>query len=849
MIAGEPGGLVNNVLPQLGLRAKRAKILPNPAVQSLDTVKATLVTEPVHADRTRWLVYLGTFLTAASVLELEVAWTRILSVMSWHHFTYMIISIAILGFGSAGSYLAFKGPQARHSFGALSRYAFAYSLSIVVSLLLVTRIEFDALLITKDFTELLKLLLIECLLATPFFFAGLTLSHIVTRFQEDIHRVYFSDLVGASGGCLVSVAAIQTIGATNAVFLAAVLAGAVGLLFQGVESGLRRPMAWVLFGLSVVVLLVGVWKNPYLVYPTARKGTSAFANRAQGPWAIEDSHWHVLARIDVSAARTGRVPAFASNVSPRRSDCQWDWRFVMQDGSAPTWMLRSDGDADWDIKKMEFLDGYLQGAPYVIQKAPRVLVIGVGGGIDVLIGLYNGAKHVVGVEVNSYMVRAIKEKWADFTGNIFNRLDVEIVTNEGRHFLSRNKDSFDVIQLSGVDTWAAALAGGHVATETYLYTVEGVMAAMAHLTPTGVLSYSRFVLDPPGETLRLAGVMAEGLRRRGVANPALQVVIVKGPLWADTLVKNCPFTAEEVGALRTWAKENGFAVLFDPFGQNDHRYDLVLRGRPDLVERFYRESSFDLSPPTDDRPFFFNYEKWRNFVTELKAERIFPAPSAIFPMVCALGLSMLLATLGILLPMCRHRVAEVPGRWISFVYFGSLGLGFIFVEIALIQKLMVFLGGPTYSLAFTLFVILFFSGLGSYFGRRWKALEALTLLAILIPAVIVLMSLLLSAAIPHLLGLALPWRIMIGILVISPVAFLIGMPFPLGLKIVGRLSPDSVPWAWAINSFTTVLGTLLAVLLSMQFGFHRVFLLAAFLYLLALLVMRQLARRAAAAQQ
>jgi hypothetical protein len=507
-------------------------------------------------------------------------------------------------------------------------------------------------------------------------------------------------------------------------------------------------------------------------------------------------------------------------------------------------MLSSDGD----IKKMEFLDGYLQAAPYVIQKSPQVLVIGVGGGPDVLIALYHEAKHVVGVEVNSYTVRAIKEKWADFTGNIFNRPDVEIINNEGRHFLSRNNDSFDVIQLSGVDTWAAVLAGGYVATETYLYTVEGVMAAMEHLTPNGVLSYSRLVPDPPGETLRLAGLMAEGLRRRGVANPGLQVVIIKGSLWADTLVKNCPFTAAEVGALRTWAKQNEFDVLFDPFGQNDPRYELVLRGSPDRVEQFYGENLFDLSPPTDDRPFFFNYEKWRNLVMELKLQRLAPAPSAILPMLCALGLSMLLATLGILMPMCRHRVAGMPGAGSSIVYFGSLGLGFIFVEIALIQKLMVFLGGPTYSLAFTLFIILSFSGLGSYFSRRWRALEALTLLAILIPVVIVLMSIVLSVAIPHLLGLALPLRIMVGILVISPVAFLIGMPFPLGLTIVGRLSPGWVPWAWAINSFTTVLGTLLAVLLSMHFGFHRVFLLAAFLYLLALLAMRRLARRAAAAE-
>lgn len=193
--------------------------------------------------------------------------------------------------------------------------------------------------------------------------------------------------------------------------------------------------------------------------------------------------------------------------------------------------------------------------------------------------------------------------------------------------------------------------------------------------------------------------------------------------------------------------------------------------------------------------------------------------------------------MGILVPLRRQRLIGLPGAWISIVYFGSIGLGFMFVEIALIQKLMIFLGGPTYSLAFTLFVILFFSGLGSYFGRRRNAAHALTALAILIPTVIVLMNVLLSTVIPHLLGMTIWLRMLIGILVISPVAFLLGMPFPLGLSIVGRLSPGCVPWAWAINAFATVLGTLLAVLLSMNFGFHTVFLAAAFLYLLALMVM------------
>ncbi len=794
-------------------------------------------------NRATGLIYLCTFLLTAAVLALEVSLTRIFSVMSYHHLTFVVISLATLGFGIAGSVLS-RVDQAGAPFGSrasLSRSAFYFGFATVLALLFVTSLDFDPLNVMNDWHEVARLLVSQAVLAVPFFFAGTCLVRIVTLYQHDIHRIYFADLLGASAGSLASVGGLWLMGAVNTILFVGLLGAVVGLLLGGSERGRGR----VLQGLGVAVLMAcwlsGLWFDPYIVHACKGKELTAFVSRERGTGSLESSRWHMVARVDVTTSVDSPIPWFGGNLSDRYRNDRCQFRMITQDGGAITGILKSDGD----LKKMPYLGGYLQALPYALQKDPKVLVIGVGGGVDILIGLYHGARHVTGVELNPLMVRAITCDHAGYAGGLFNRPDVKLLVREGRHFLSTTQVKYDVIQLSGVDTFSALSTGAYAMAENYLYTVEAIDSSLDHLAPDGVLSYSRWILHPPRETLRLAGMIAAALERRGVREPARHVVIVSGETWAETLVKNEPFSAADLGAVRRWAGRQGFQMSFDPARDLHTEYDAVLRTDRAGRERFAAAYLYDISPSTDDQPFFFNYVKWDRLWSSDDVEASY-FPMALFTLLWSLAQCLVLAGVGILLPLWRRQGGVGrPGSGRYLFYFSALGLGFMFVEVTLIQKLMVFLGGPTIALAFTLFAILLFSGLGSLFARRW-ADGFHRVLPVVIGALVVLVvgaGLLIDRLVPAAMSLAWLERALLATALIAPVAFVLGMPFPLGLRALSRHCPDWVPWAWATNSFMTVLGPLLCILLSMQVGFQAMFLLAALVYLAGFLALRpQLAR-------
>ncbi|MGH7172537.1 MAG: hypothetical protein ACRELG_19840, partial [Gemmataceae bacterium] len=395
------------------------------------------------------------------------------------------------------------------------------------------------------------------------------------------------------------------------------------------------------------------------------------------------------------------------------------------------------------------------------------------------------------------MVRTITVDHADYAGRLFNRPDVEIRCCEGRHFLSTDATKYDVIQLSGVDTFSALSTGAYAMAENYLYTVEAIDSCLDHLSPNGILSYSRWILQPPRESLRLAGMAAIALEKRGVREPARHLAIVHGDTWAETLIKNEPFTKAELRTIQDWAEARGFRMAFNPLENLYSEYDAILRTDGDGRQRFVESYLYDVTPSTDDKPFFFNYVKWEHLWNREDVEAS-SFPMALLTLTWSLGQCLVFAVVGIFLPLrADHGVKGRSGSWRFLTYFAALGLGFMFVEITIIQKLMVFLGGPTIALAFTLFIILLFSGLGSLFARNWhdRPGRALPIVFVSLVTLIVATGLLLDHVIP--LGLGLTWLARAGLstLLVGPVAFLLGMPFPLGLRVLGGYRAEWVPWA------------------------------------------------------
>jgi hypothetical protein len=444
-------------------------------------------------------------------------------------------------------------------------------------------------------------------------------------------------------------------------------------------------------------------------------------------------------------------------------------------------------------------------------------------------------------------------EYSDFTNGVFQKNNVELIKAEGRHFLSRDNRKFDVIQLSGVDTSAAQASGAYALSENFIYTVEAFEKYLDHLKEGGIVNFSR----PPGwQTLKIVTMWMEVLNRRQVQIPYKHIIILngngqhrlkvgdswiveEGP-WSQTLVKNTPFTEEKVHTITKWIEQLGFEMVYDPYTQRGNDYEQLILADPQQRRLLISECKSNIKPCSDDRPFYFQYLRWKDLLqmSFIKKGGASP-PMALLILLGSLVIVAVLSGLFIIFPLSRHRhIARSGGRAGIFVYFAALGLGFILLEIVLLQKLTVFLGGPAYSMSITLFTILLASGVGSFLSRNWSA-RPFRLLANVIPLMIVTVGIelvLLGHAVPRLMYLSHPLRAMAAVVMIAPLGLLMGMPFPAGLRHVNNYRPELSSWAWGINACATVLGSVLCILISSLAGFTVVLLLGAAVYLLGWLI-------------
>lgn len=784
----------------------------------------------------------GLFLLSMGVLLLEMSLTRVFSVMSWHHFAYLIISLALLGFGAASTFLTVS-PRFAHEGvveSLVARYAIGFSVSSILGFALATKVRFHPIDIVRygDFSNLFSLLLIYLLVGVPFYFAGVCIGYLLSRAGDGVNRLYFFDLLGAGSGALLSIAGVNYLGAEATIYVAATAGALTAVLYARAGTWRSRLGASSALGLSLLMAVAATNFPIFPVYFPPEKDIH--------PWAMEPHYyrWNVLARVDV----LNPVPFlfdFGGQLSPLCNDemRRVPTRAVFQDGGAGTGIVNLPGG---DPNSVQALKYYLQGAPYVIKpSANHALIIGVGGGIDVLIALYHHTRRITGVEVNPVIADAVKHRYADFAGRVFDRPDVELITAEGRHYLSATRDQFDVIQLSGVDSFVALSSGAYALSENYLYTIEAMHDFWNHLTPDGVLSFSRCLFTPPRETLRLVAIELEAMDRMGVERPDRHLMVISAGDMAETLLKRSEFTRTEVAAYRSWADRLQFRVRYDPFRAGDDVFDQLIRSSTQQRARMIESYPFDIHPTSDDDPFFFHLARWRSLLNPPEAEASvqewadwqFPLSFAI--LLASLGQILIMSTALIIGPLLLRtgRLRGVSHKGRVLVYFSTLGLGFITVEIALLQKYAVFVGGPVYAMAVTLFAILVFSGIGSLLARRIALLHprSLTVALVALVGAIVGEAVFVSEGVPKLMFLSHGLRCVVTVAALAPLAMLMGMPFPMGLRVAQRLGQTIVPWAWGVNAVTTTLGSLLCVMVSMEWGFRTSLLGAAMMYLIAML--------------
>lgn len=776
-------------------------------------------------------VYVGVALVSGAVIAAQIGFTRSFALSLWYHFAYLAIGVAQLGAGVAGSWLTVRGGQHEPAEleRVLARRARFAALATLAALLVLTTIRTNALALFRDPSVAVAFVLIISLAAVPFFGAGLVIGTALGAYPKRAGGIYGADLLGAAAGALIVAVFLGGVAAPRLLFGTAGVTAIAALLF-----GWRHPLRdqkWTLAALAGISLLTLVYgRDEMWVRPAAGKELNWVHMPDVGIEAVDHRQWSSQGRIDVTIPYPS-APALGGDVA-------YPWpsrlRAVTQDGSAPTHLFELGADADpsslaffpyattaaiWELRGAKMH----QGAPP--EAGPSVLVLGFGGGVDGLMALAYGSHDVTGVDVNAAIID-LHRRYRDFTGHLAERPGVSIVHAEGRAYVRTQSRKFDIIQLSGVDTFTALAGGAYTVAEAYVYTREAFVDYLARLAPGGCLQMSRPITDPPRETLRLAGTAASAMTS---AAPE-RIVVVHGTSWGSMIACDQPITDEQMRLLSAWAKLRGFTIAYDPKAPGDGPYDRLLRSDPASRERFLASYPYRVDPSTDEVPFFFDYFKWRSMFSRSADSSQHPYVRAIPVghglMATSLVCMTLLAIVGILRPLRRLGVKLGRIEKLELGYFAGLGLAFLFVEVALFQRLTFLLGHPSYAMSVVLGGLLAACGLGSFLSRRMNA----RVLPYLLCTILLAATVVSHFVIPSLKGLTLGARIGASLAILTPLGILMGMPFPIGLERVRQHSPALVPWAFGVNAFLTVVASTLAPIIAMQIGFSALLPLAALVY-------------------
>jgi hypothetical protein len=789
-------------------------------------------------------------LLSAGALAYEILLTRLFSIVLWHHFAYMVISVAMLGYGAAGTLVAlaqrFLLPRYERVFAAA---AAMFGVTAVAGFLLAQRVGFDPLEMLWDPRQPLRLLAVYALLLVPFLCAGLCICLSFARFADEPHRIYSFDILGAGIGCLGVVGALfvtTPAGALRLIGALGVGAAAVAWIGSGARSrwiaiaglGVAGALA---FGLPAEWTALRVSEYKDLSQALSIRGARLAAERSSPIGAI--------AVVENAAVPLRHAPGLSLNAPAEPPDQM----AVFTDGDGPSALTFFDGRTE----PLEYLDYLTSALPYHLLTRPRVLVLGAGAGADVLQAIYHRARTIDAVELDPQIVDLVENRFASYSGRPYSNPAVRLHRGEARGFVASHGDRYDLIQVALLDAFGASSAGLHALAENYLYTVEALDEYIGHLDTGGVLAITRWVDLPPRDTLKLFATAVAALEKRGVARPAEQLALVRSWKTATLLVKNGPFAAADVAALRSFCRERSFDVAYHPGidRAEANRYNVLpqpyfYEGARALLgperEALFAAYKFNVVPATDDRPFFFHFFKWSTLpeLLALKGRGGLPLLEWGYPVLIATLIQACLASLIlILLPLWiaagTERGAPSWSRARIAGYFAAIGFAFMFIEIAFIQKFLLFLSHPLYAIAVVLSAFLVFAGLGSRFSGRASADRVASLSrSVAWPvAAIALLALFYLVVLPALFRQLMPLpdvaKVALAIALIAPLAFAMGMPFPRGIARVAADSQHLVPWAWGVNACASVVAAIAATLLAMHMGFSAVVLIAVLLYALA----------------
>ena len=812
--------------------------------------------------------FAGLFLVTLSTLTYQLLLTRTFSVTMYYHFAFVAISVTMFGM-AVGAIAVFLRPDvfvAARAARQLALGSAAFAVTIVLSFL--THLSVP-LLVEPSLVSAYSIAFTYTALSVPFIFSGIVVSIALTRFPSQVSGLYAADLCGAALGCVVVGPVLRLTDAPTAVLAASAVAALGAWLFAAeaprgidVPAAVRPALARRYVTLTVILAAAAI--------------AHGVAARQNAPWLrlvwVKGQYearplvekWNSFSRVrvignpdrPVSPSGWGLSTTYPKNRTARELHLDID-------SYAGTELTRFQGD----VAEVEHLKYDVTNIAHYLRPASRVIVVGTGGGRDVLSALAFDQKGVVGVEINDAIIELVNGRFGDFTGHLDRDPRVRFVNDEARSFIARMPELANIIQISLIDTWAATASGAFVLTENSLYTVEAWRIFLDHLAPRGILTVSRwYYADRPGEVYRLATLASTTLMEMGVTRPGDHYAIVRArPAAADNapdgigtmLVSRDPLSSADLDILESVASRMNFEVVQSSRHSADETFAAIASGEGlrDAIDR----NPLNISAPTDDTPFFFHMLRLRDVFNTARWQ---DQGIVRFNMTAVGVLGVLLVTVTVLTASCivlplvlaARRVRSersVPSRSAvtrghlagaapHLVFFTAIGFGFMLVEISQVQRLAIFLGHPAYSLSVVLFALLLSSGAGSLSTARLNATgigwrSALVRIVALV-AVLVAFGSITPAAVRQYEAVSTPLRIAISVAILLPLGFFMGMAFPIGMGRALRQSPSLAPWLWGVNGAASVCASVLAVVIAMGAGISAAFWTGVLCYAVALAV-------------
>ncbi|MCC7038178.1 MAG: class I SAM-dependent methyltransferase [Alphaproteobacteria bacterium] len=788
------------------------------------------------AQKSHGQFYLAVGLVCAAVMALQILQSRIFSVVTWYHLSFLTISIAMFGL-TLGALQVYRGNQEEQRKN-LGKHLADYSLYFGLLAVLTLMVQMHVPIVDGNFQSIaFTLPLVAGISAATYYQGGKIVSLCLTRSSLPVGKVYAADMIGASLGCLAAIALMQAMDAPSAVLLVAAAIVANGLMFSRPKNGKSMALVLVVAGALAAMGLVNASMKDRPIYPYWTKGFDLPRRD------ITFEEWNPISRITVSPDLQ-KLSAYLWGPSPKLpKDIKTEYQYLRVDGAAGTPIMKFDGK-NWGSVK--FLEYDLTNLAHFLPNINSFAIIGAGGGRDLLSALYFKAKRVVALDINNIQVKLLKEipEYRSYT-NLWNHPGVDIINSEARSWLTQNAENFDGIQLSMIDTWVSSAAGAFALTENSLYTVDAWKVFLRRLNDNGVLTVSRWhkAGGACNDLCRLATITATALQELGEKNPGKHVFIAHTASIVTFIVGRHEFTKAQLDALHDASKRLDYTILASPRMQpEDKTLRAILHSNtPEDVAAAIRDLPFDVSPSTDNRPFFFNQARiWKpwDVIKQAREGNMFSQnlrghAVATVNLYIIILFSIVASALVLVLPF-RKALAHAPKKFLraGTVYFALIGLGFMFVEITLMQMMSMFLGHPVYGLGIVLFSMILSSGIGSFISESFPlntkqrlvtwSLAVASYIALLAASVTPLMETFIEEGFAVRAGLCL--------LLIFPCGIMRGFAFPTGMKLTDKVSDRLTPWFWGINGAMGVVASAVAMVISIGMGLPFTLLAGALCY-------------------